>query len=338
MAAGNYLRAHQGDAPDTAARLLEPYVGSGGDWRRRLEAFAIWADASGSRRLFELFLRLTEDGTLDSARGPLAENSTFWDMFHGLDTKRPEWVGELVARRVRRRLAVLQQDGHVPRRRQLLVYDHGAVEMFANAAESAPIHFVRHVLPVVLEASDLTAGGDPPRRDAVWGYLIRTAHPDAEEACLEALTRAVGKLTDVASVEQADEVLNLLRGRDTDVANRLLLAFYREAADRFGGEAVATLCAEPWRFQCGYASNGNWCAMETITAVATNVSRDDLSRLEEAILQHEPKFEASVEGRKSARLVAVRPAVCDTRRTAEREGARALSGVGTEVRRSTRRA
>ena len=71
MAAGNYLWVHQRDAPDTAAMLLEPYVGSGGDWRRKLQAFAVRADASRSRRLFELFLRLINDGTLDGAGGAL---------------------------------------------------------------------------------------------------------------------------------------------------------------------------------------------------------------------------------------------------------------------------
>ena len=297
MAVGTYLRIHQRDAPDTVAMLLEPYVGSGGDWSRRLEGFAVWANASGSRRLFDLFLRLVDDGTLDEAKGPTAVNSTFWSMVHGLDRKRPEWVGEVLAHRVQRRLSVLQKDGEVPRRHQLLGYDHGAAEMFVNAAESAPLDFVQHVLPVVLEASDLTAKGDAPRRDAVWGYLIRTAYLDVEEACLEALTRATGKLADIAAVQRRGEVLSELRHRDTHVANHLLLAFYRGAPDPFGGEAAATFNAEPWRFECGYSGNENWCAMETIAAVAPHLSCDDLSLLEGAILGYVPRFEASVEGR-----------------------------------------
>ena len=126
---------------------------------------------------------------------------------------------------------------------------------------------------------------------------MRTAPLDADEACLEALTRAVGKLTDVASVEERNEVLNELRRRDTHVANHLLLALCRGAPDRLGEEAVARLRAEPWRFECGYSSNANWCAMETITAVAPHVSPDDLNLLEEAILRYVPEFETRVEGR-----------------------------------------
>ena len=297
MAAGSYLRVHQRNVPDTVAMLLEPYVGSGGSWPDRLEAFAIWADASGSRRLFDLILQLIENGTLDGARGPIAENSTFWSIFHGLDTKRPEWVGELLAHRIRRRLTILQEDGEAPQRHGILGYDRGAAEMFRDAAESAPLAFVQHVLPVVLEVSDLSARGDAPRRDAVWSYLIRTAHPDADEACLQALASAVGELAGVASVERRDEVLEELRRRDTFVANYLLLAFCQGAPDRLGDEMVVSFCAEPWRFDCGFSDNVNWCAMETISAVAPHLSRDKLSLLEDTILRYVPPFEASVDGR-----------------------------------------
>ena len=299
MAVGNYLRIHQRNAPDSVAMLLEPYVGSGGNWPQRLEMFATWADASRSRRLFDLILQLIQDGTLDGARGPIAENSTFWNIFYGLDTERPEWVGELLSHRIRRRLAILKEDGAMPRRDQLLGYDPGAAEMFAKAAESAPLAFVQHVLPVVLEVADLTARGDAPRRDAVWNYLIRTAHPDAEQACLEALTRAMERMADVASVERCDEVLNELRRRETHVANHLLLAFYRGCPDRLGGEAVRTLCAQPWRFDCGFSDNANWCAMQTVSALAPHLSSDDLGRLEAEILHYVPRYERSFEGRKS---------------------------------------
>lgn len=297
MVAMDYLRAHQGHAPDAAARLLEPYVGSGGDWRGRLEAFGTWGDGSGSRRLFELYLQLIDDGTLDGARGPIAENSTFWDLFHGLDAKRPEWVGEVLAHRVRRRLAVLTEDGKLPRQERILGYDPGAAAMFAKVSASAPLAFVRHVLPVVLEVSDSTAGGDAPRRDLVWPYMIRAAHPDAEQACLEALAEAVGRLAVLGSDERRDEVLGELRRRDTLVANHLLLAAYRGAPGRLGSEAVAVFSAEPWRFECGYAENENWWAMKTIASVAPHLPRDRLGLLEDAVLRHVPGFEATVEGR-----------------------------------------
>ena len=41
-----------------------------------------WAEHHASRRLFDLFLHLVDNGTLDEARGPIAMNSTFWSMLY----------------------------------------------------------------------------------------------------------------------------------------------------------------------------------------------------------------------------------------------------------------
>lgn len=298
MAVEHYLRFHQRREPDTAAKLLEPYVGSGGDWHRRLEAFATWADVSESRRLFDLLLRLIEDGTLDNARGPIAENSTFWSLFHGLEKKQPAWVGELLACRARRRLVILKEKGDVPSNLQLFGHDSRAARMFAKASELAPLAFAKHVLPVVIEISDLTAGGEAPRRDAVWRFLIRTDHPSADDACLEGLTEAMEELADKSTAERREEILGELRRRDTHVANHLFLAFCRGDPNRLGDELVARFCAEPWRFECGFADNGYWCAMKTISAVAPHLSGDNLGLLEQSILRYVSRFEAGVAGRR----------------------------------------
>ena len=185
-----------------------------------------------------------------------------------------------------------------PRRQQLLGYDPGAAEMFIKAAESAPRSFVEHVLPVVLEVSDSTARGDvPPRRDPVWSYLIKSAHPGAEDGCLEALASAVGEVGKQARLEPCGEVIAELRRRDTHVANHLLLALYRGGAEHFADEMVAVVCAEQWRFECGFSGNSYWCAVETISAVAHHCARQSLERLEEGILGYVSRFEATVDGR-----------------------------------------
>jgi hypothetical protein len=86
----HYLRFHQRHASDRVAELLEPYVDQGGAWKERLRYLMQWADHENSRRFFELFLRLIDDGTLDQARGPIAVNSTFWSLMYGLSEARPE--------------------------------------------------------------------------------------------------------------------------------------------------------------------------------------------------------------------------------------------------------
>ena len=281
----NYLLGrHQRRSPDRAAALLEPYADRGGEWALRLRSLMEWADLHTSRRFFDLFLRLVDNGTLDEARGPVAVNATFWDMLHDLGESRPEWVPEVLAHRFRRRFAVIHADGRDLRGRELLGYDRSAAEMIKKSAERAPAVFVQYVLPVVLDISDSTLiDNTPPKHDAVWWTLIKTRYPSGESACLSGLA---GALTTLARQNTKDllDVIAKLRCRDTHVANHLLLALYAGGAVHYADEAVSLLCDEPWRFQCGFHDSPHWCAMEAIRAVVPHCTAENRERLETVIL------------------------------------------------------
>jgi hypothetical protein len=105
----NYLRFHQRQSGDRVAELLEPYADSDSDWVQRLRFVMEWADHEKSRRFFDLFLHLVDNGTLDDARGPIAVNSTFWSLLYGMAKSRPEWVPEVIAHWLRRRFALTQK-------------------------------------------------------------------------------------------------------------------------------------------------------------------------------------------------------------------------------------
>ena len=213
--AADYLRIHQRHASERVAALLEPYADRGGPWALRLRWLMQWADLHRSRRFFDLFLRLVENGVLDEARGPIAMNSTFWDIPYTLGKNRPEWVPEVLACRLRRRLAVIRTAGKELRRGDLLDDARAASETFLALAEQVPAAFVEHVLPVVLQISDTAATGDePPRRDAVWTWLVRTSHPDGEDACLSGLARALAGLARNETNDLRDVIADL-RSRDT---------------------------------------------------------------------------------------------------------------------------
>ena len=175
----NYLGLHQRRWPDRVAALLEPFAERGGPWAPRLRFVMQWADHRVSRRFFDLFLRLVDNGTLDDARGPIAQNSTFSDMLHDLEEHRSDWGSEVLARRLRRRFAVVRDTGEDLGGMGLLGYDDSAAVMFVQAAKNAPAEFVKHVLPVVLDISDFAVIDDtPPKRDAVWPWLMKTEGPE----------------------------------------------------------------------------------------------------------------------------------------------------------------
>ncbi len=299
-AAVGYLRRHHRHAPDLVAALLEPYADLGGEWTPRLRAFMEWADHGASRRLFELFLRLVDNGTLDEARGRTAASATFWSMLQGLDEHRPEWVPEVVARRFRRRLAVLsatRQDlgGH-----DLPGYDDHAATLFARSAEHAPGAFVEHVLRPLLDVSDATlTGGSPPRHDAVWPIVTRTEYPEADHACLDGLAAALA-----ARARDGDEAIGNvvadLRRRDTHVANRLLLSLYAGSGPHRADETVTLLCDESWRLQCGFSDSPQWYATETLRAVVPHCATESRERLERTLLDYVAPDERGIRGYRQA--------------------------------------
>ena len=293
----NYLWRHQRHSSNQVAALLEPYADRGGNWALRLRSLMQHTHLDTSRRFFDLFLRLVDNGVLDETRGG-AVNETFWSLLYGLDGNRPAWVPEVLAHWVRRRLAVVRADDEDLRKQELIGYDRSAAVLFKTSAKHAPEAFVKHVLPVVLEISDFASRGDtPPKYDAVWTIFIKTDYPRGEDACLWELASALATLAreDAADLRQ---VISELRGRDTHVANHLLLALYTGGAARYADEAAALLCDEPWRFQCGFSDSPYWRAMEAIRAVVPHCTVENRGRLEEVLLGYVCPYERTSAGYK----------------------------------------
>lgn len=301
-AAMQYLRLHQRHSPDAVVGLLEPYVGVGGDWPARLAYVVQWSDQVGSRRYFDFVLRLIDDGTLDEARGPIAVNSTFWSIFYTLGKKRPEWIPEVLAHWLRRRAAIAKLEGKNLRRDEVFGHDQFADAPIGEGAKNAPVQFVEHVLPAVLEISDDATDPqqEPPKRDAVWPYTFKHAHHAGPiDASFEGLKTALGTLANDATVDVSG-VISELRRRETHLANFLLLALYAANSARFADEAAILLSEQPWRFKCGFTDSTYWTAMEAISAIVPHCSAVNRARLEKAILDYSPSFERTPDGYKLA--------------------------------------
>ena len=302
----NYVSFHQGYSGDRVAEFLEPFVGKGGDWPQRLCSIMQWANYGKSRKFFDLFLRLIDDGTLDNARAS-AVNGTFWLMVYGLGEERPEWIPEVLAHWLLRRFSIIQKtvdsEGRLDwrTRRDLFNHDDVGSEPICNSVAKFPDKFAHHVLPVVLKISDETVYGeekDPPKRDAVWSYLINSAHIPIDQACRNAIAVALEKLAE-SKAESIDEILAELKSRETYMANYLLLRAYTAGAEYFADDAVSELCDKPWRFECRYADSTYWIAIQLIKAVVPLCSDENRVRLENTILEYVPDRERTSGGYKS---------------------------------------
>ena len=292
----SWLIVHHRACPDRVAALLEPYADLPHPWRLRLKNFMQWVQPHLSRRLFDLFLRLVENGALDEARGPIAVNSTFGDMLYGTASDRPDWIPEALARRLNRRLAIVQAAGEGASRPDLLGDDPAVNELVEKSAGPFPTEYVECLLPVVLAISDAALiDTEPPKRDRVWQHLLRSEYLRGEDAVLDGLVRALGALAQDETKDLRGTIAELSR-RETYIANHLLLGLYGAGSERFADEAVALLCEQPWRFECGYSDNPQWCAMECLRAAIPCCTSENRVRVEEVILGYYTSFERTSSG------------------------------------------
>ncbi len=293
----NYLCVHQRHSPERVAELVEPYAEQGGKWGPRLRSLMERAEYHTSRRFFDLFLRLLDNGTLDDARDRFVSNGTFWSMLYGLSQERPEWISEVVGHLLRRRLARMRSGGgDTP----WAGGDHDSIvpDLIGQSAMQDPVGFVRHVLPSVLDISDFAAEGETaPRRDRFWPVLFGSRPLGLMDGCLRGLADSLAALGR-KDIGELRPVVDELRRRDTYTANHLLLCLYRAAAATAADEAVTTLCDEPWRFECGFSDSPRWSATEVLRAVTPLCAPANLERLESVILDYVPPLERSAEGYK----------------------------------------
>ena len=255
-----------------------------------------------SRPYFDLLLHLVDNGTMDVVSRDLVKNDTIWSVLYGVGEHRPEWIPEAVVHILGRRLAVIRMAGKDLDQSRLIGFDETAARLLQESASRSPARFVRNVLPIVLDIADSKVLADePPKRDAIWGFLYKTEHQKGEDACLFALSEAFKQLGNSDSDALLD-IISELRRRDTYVANYLLQSVYVGAPGSFADEAVSLLCEQPWRFRCGYSDSPYWSTMELIRAVIPHCTVQNRERLESVILNYVGPFERpTAEDRRAGR-------------------------------------
>ncbi len=294
--ATNYLRAHQDDWPDVVAAYLEPFADEGGDWRRRLQTVMSHPGSCRSRRHFDLFLRLLDNGTLDvGGRGASSDVTEM--VYHQLQRRQPAWIPEIVARQIKRLrpVAVPQTAPFLEVGRLDLLVGGVSSEAIGEAAEKAPAAFVDHVLSAVHELAEAasSAGQSPPIQDVVWQIPMKGSR-NAADVCLRALEGALSRLA--GNDEDMRKWIETLFNSKTHIANHLLLTIFRGAPQRYADEAALAFCKDPWRFDCGYVDSSYWCATETLKAVVPYCTKSSRSQVEHAILAYVDPFERTKEG------------------------------------------
>lgn len=293
----NYVYYHLEQSFDKLAALLEPFVGRGGGWPQRFQSVMYRADLRSSRRYFELFLRLIDDGTLDDDD---SNDNTFWYNLDSLADEHADWIPEALSHWLLRRLSVIQEacpSGEVPNWQDLFEHHNSGLKNIHEFANQFPDKFAQHVLPVILKISDDAAYDKvPPKQGHMFSMsAFNSEYFSIEDACRYAVALAVEKLAESNSGLIA-EILADLRNHTTYMSNFLLLRVYTAGAKHFADDAVSELCDKSWRFRCGYSDSPYSVAIQLIKAIAPFCSDENRAKLEKVILDYTPYNERSPGG------------------------------------------
>jgi hypothetical protein len=288
----NALWVVQKEEADRVAELVEPYVNDPA-WHKRVAYLMQGADLHTGRRFFDLFLKVMDEGVLDSL--------DLRRFLHYLPNEDPERcceaLGRYFKRRLRLSLAAGQPNpfdtfsGSIPSR-------HYNEDIFMEIARGAPLSFVKELLPFILALAQglMDQEGAPPWRDPIWLTRYHDGAHSTADILLAAMVAALQALA-VDQPEAFDLVARELRGSDAETAQYLLVRSYAANGERYADEAVEYLLERPARLQTGYVTNYHWATRQLLEAVTPHCSDEHLAKLEELILGYYSQWEQSETGR-----------------------------------------
>ena len=280
-----FLRTIQREQADRVADILLPlYLSDKEAWRHRLLFVMQWADLGASRTFFDFFLSLLADGMLDEAKGPIAVNSTFFDLAYSLADERPEWVGELLKTYIERQLVLHPVDPE-----KLYSLNESSSEtvnrLIDKAVERSPKAFVDSMFPLILKLTELTQQlEDSPDciPDMFWGmYLDKSFSYHMHTYIIKGMQTAVGNLakSDLVSFQH---FFNSWKDSPYLTIQHLIVAGLTQADKHLSNEAIEYLVENYCRLKMG-AGHG-WLSRQLIEAATLHCSETKLSLLEDKLL------------------------------------------------------
>lgn len=271
-----------------AAVRSDPRYGDG------LRHVSFYVDLHTSREMFELVLDGVRDGLFDAAAHNLFMSA------HALGTDQPRWACELLRAWFVERpdTYALETGGKVA---ALEGRDHGAEEIIASAAETAPADFASFAVPYLLAVMAATANDDHrPRRDRHFGFRTYNArHYDLDEALFYGCRDALRGMTTAGAHAEVRPLLEALAADEHDGAQWLLYEALAADGATYADWAIDLLAQGEHRLLSGYTSDPFWTARELVIAIAPHLSDEQATTLEEIVVALRPEWESRPPGRAS---------------------------------------
>jgi hypothetical protein len=284
------------------AALVQTHRRPGAPWDGYLRTMCRFGDAFHSPEMFELFLSLIEDGTLDPGVASAARDDERWHILRDMAKQKPDLASRAIAKWFDRTVDLWRaaRDSEAGQESppscsladELDRSDDGGYVVREAARAAGP--FVELLFPRIVSLVAELAEVECPdhlSRDPVWQWRHYGVDDDfarIHEALLHALATAMESFakSDPAGLTR---VISPAEGCPHDTVTYLLLRAWTAAPEHFADKLADYLVRDARRLDVGYAiSGGGWIqnlvSMKAIAAATSACTPDRLAALEEAVM------------------------------------------------------
>ncbi len=304
--------------------LLRQYRDLGEQWRQYLRHICRTGNVYHSREMFDLFLELIDDGTLDDVHPGFAVNDDWWSVLYSVTHERPGLACEAIGRWFDRTVVRWRstQDGGdeaddealspVSFAEYLNRIGNGG-KIIDDAAQSSLI-YVEQILPRIARFVNETAkdSGDRLQVDPFGsGRSFGVGLLQNHSALLTGLATSLETLARTAPSD-LDRLLEPIQDREQDTIAYLVLRAWTAAPQVYAECLANFLVADPRRLKVGYAFWGSgrspfiYTSAQAVRAASAYCSRERFVELENVILSFRDDREAkqpSMRGLKQLELL-----------------------------------
>ncbi|MYA25246.1 MAG: hypothetical protein F4091_07405 [Acidimicrobiales bacterium] len=276
------------ERPRRAEELLRPHIGESDAWNARMASLI---SISLGSELVDFAIELIELGYMDELTLPLSGIRNLWWNVYSIKSEDAAGAAQIIGAILQRGLDRARAEGsddpfeseHLPKESQV-------ASAIGEIAQHAPAVFIDSVLPFVRSVA--MAGQQPHDeflpRGSRWGHRIVSSNHTIDDFVFDGTDTALQRLAaeDPAALTAAIEPL---RTAESDEL-RFLACRALTAADD-SDDAIEWLVSDPRNLRLGWIDSICWASRELVEKHSPRCSDELVSRLEDAVLQHEPDIE-----------------------------------------------
>lgn len=279
--------------PLRVSELVRPHIAESESWKQCL-SFMI--SRALNSELVDLAVELVQLGQLDDMPDQISEYGDFWLILHSLAREDPARAARLIGAFLQRGLVRARQVGSDdPFESGHLSSDSQSATVISDVADKAPVEFVEHVLPFVIDV----ATANLQQRDEFlpaghrWAHRWSSRRYEVGDILFNAVDAALRKLADEDPAKCATELAGL---RHVESEELRFLACRTLTLTHDPDDAIGWIISDRRNLCLGWTGSPCSASRELIEQCSSDCSPDLFEELESAILEFWPNWESRPKG------------------------------------------